>query len=188
LSVRAKIILILTTSLLLSPAMTGCKAPPPPRQSMSLIRLPGISEAKAFEVTCRVMREFDFKLEAFNADAGYVRSLPQERTMRGGTGRISDPLVQSPSQVRMIAEAYVRRAPDGAEVRLTVNRERRDTASYRAFPRAREQADNPQDTPIDMEAGSSPQQYETWTPIGRDREMEDSLRQALEERLLIEQH
>ena len=89
--------------------------------------------------------------------------------------------------MRLISEAYVRQAPGGAEIRLAVSRERRDTASYRAFPRDREQADNPQDTPIDMEAGSSPQQYETWTPIGRDREMESGLRRALEERLLGEQ-
>lgn len=184
---HAKTILILAAALLLAPMLTGCEAPPPPRQSMSLIHLPGINRAQAFEATCRVMREFDFKLEAVNADAGYVRSFPQERTVRGGTGRISDPLVQTPHQVRLISEAYVRPAPSGAEIRLAVSRERRDTASYRAFPRAREQADNPQDTPIDLEAGSSPQQYETWTPIGRDREMEDSLRQALEERLLVEQ-
>ncbi|UCG32114.1 MAG: hypothetical protein JSU68_10655 [Phycisphaerales bacterium] len=181
---HAKTIVIVAGTLLLAPILIGCEAPPPPRESMSLIRLPGISEAQAFEATCQVMREFDFRLEAVNADAGYVRSFPQERTVRGGTGRISDPLVQSPHQVRLISEAYIRQAPDGAEIRLAVSRERRDTARYRAFPRDREQADNPQDTPIDMEAGSSPRQYETWTPIGRDRDLENGLRQALEERLL----
>jgi hypothetical protein len=181
--VYTKTILIMAAVLLLVTMLAGCEAPPPAREAMSLIRLPGINKARAFEATCRVMREFDFRLETANADTGYVRSFPQERTVRGGTGRISDPLVQSPNLVRLIAEAYVHQAPGGAEIQLAVTRERRDTASYRAFQRDREQADNPQDTPIDMEEGSSPRQYETWTPIGRDREMENNVRLALEERV-----
>ena len=92
-SVHAKTVVTVAGALLLAPMLTGCEAPPPPRESMSLIRLPGISEAQAFEATCRVMREYDFRLEAVNADAGYVRSFPRERTVRGGTGRITDPLV-----------------------------------------------------------------------------------------------
>ena len=39
-------------------------------------------------------------------------------------------------------------------------------------------------SPIDMEGGTSAKQYETWTPIGRDRALENDIRRALEERLL----
>jgi hypothetical protein len=161
----------------------GCQAPPPPRRSMSLIRLPGVSRQQAFQTTQAVLGEFDFRLESIDPDAGFIRSFAREETVRGGTGRISDPIVRSPNRVRRIAEAYVRGGPDGAEVRLAVSRERLDTASYRAFAREHQEEDMPTETPIDREAGTSPGQYESWTPIGRDRALETSIRRALEERL-----
>jgi hypothetical protein len=64
-----------------------------------------------------------------------------------------------------------------------VVRERQDTTTRRAFMREREDVDFPSDTPIDHEAGTSPEQYESWTRIGRDRQLENSICRSLEERL-----
>jgi len=181
---NTRMTLIAAGALLGMMTQVGCEAPPPPRSSMCLIRLPGVNQRQAFETTQLVLREFDFRLESVDEEAGYLRSFPLEQTVRGGTGRISDPIVRSPNQIRRISEAYVRSGPDGSEVRLAVSRQRQDTASYRAFAREHQQEDMPTETPIDHEAGTSPSQYESWTPIGRDRELENSLRRALEERLL----
>ena len=175
--------LVILGALLGATMQVGCQAPPPPRRSMSLIRLPGVSRTQAFESVQLVLREFDFRLESVDADAGFLRSFPLEETVRGQTGRISDPVVQSPNRIRRICEAYVSGGPDRAEVRLAVSRERHDTASYRAFAREHQEQDMPTETPIDKDTGTSPQQYESWTPIGRDRDLEHSLRRALQERL-----
>jgi len=83
----------------------------------------------------------------------------------------------------VLPKAYVRATTDGAEVRLAVSRERLDTASYRAFAREHQQEDMPTETPIDLDTATTPEQYESWTPIGRDRELEVGIRRALEERL-----
>ena len=165
-------------------AASGCNAPAPPQAGMNLIWLEGVSEFEAFETTRSVLREFDFQIEADDVGAGYLRTFPTEQTIRGGTGRISEVIVQTPNRIRRVAEAYVSAKPGGAQVRLAVKRQRLDTTTHRAFDRERGADDIPSETAIDLDTGSTAEQYETWTPIGRDRALETSIRNALEERLL----
>ena len=178
-----KAILVTLSPLVVCLMLMGCDAPPPARPSMSIILLPDVSEERALAGTREVLREFKFSIETADPGAGYLRTSPIEQTIFGGTGRISDPFVRSPNRIRLIAEAYVRAREGGSEVRLAVSRERLDTATYRTYAREHRNEDMPTETPIDREAGTSPEQYESWTPIGRDRELEGNLRQALEERL-----
>ena len=168
----------LTASLLI-----GCEAPAPARPGMSVLILPGATRAEAIDATRAALQEFDFRVQTEDDEHGYLRSFPVEETIAGGTGRISDPLIQTPNQVRNVAEAYVEEADEGTMVRLAVVRERRDTATRRAFRREREDVDFPADTPIDQEGGTSPEQYESWTRIGRDRQMENNILHSVEEHL-----
>jgi len=60
--------------------------------------------------------------------------------------------------------------------------ERLDTAQQDVFARQREFADVPSETPIDMGAGMTTGQTETWTDLRRDRMMERQILQAIRER------
>ena len=175
--------LCMAVTLMMMLMAAGCQAPPPPRPGMSVLILPGATEADALQAAHDVLLEYNFRIETRDDQHGYLRSLPVEETVAGGTGRISDPLVRAPNQIRRVAEAYVEQNEEGATIRLAVVRERQDTTTRRAFMREREDVDFPSDTPIDQEAGTSPEQYESWTRIGRDRQLENSICRSLEERL-----
>ncbi len=161
----------------------GCEAPPPPRPAMSTMHLREVSPGAALATTRAVLEEYDFRIEMEDGQRGYLRTLPQAEVIEGGTNRISDPVLKGRNLVRRIAEAYVEEKGGEATVRLSVVRERLDTSARRAFIREREDRDFPQDTPIEQEAGSTTEQYESWTPLGRDRSLENSIRASIEERL-----
>lgn len=145
-------------------------------------RLGGVSRDEAFRAAREVFSQY-FPVESVDEDALRLRSRPVEiATGDGGASQVRE-VLGTRSRRRQVAEMQV--TPRGGDVVVScrVRTERLDTTQQRAFrPQAGD--DRPaNNAPFDAEAGATAHQRESWTPIGRDRQLERQVLDSVRERL-----
>jgi hypothetical protein len=147
-----------------------------------LARLPGADRQEAFAAAATALRSQGFRIAEADEDLGRIQTHPLESSARDGTDRLHEAAVKVPSRVRRIATVYIRQSEGAFIAHCRVQLQRLDTAQQDVFARQREFADVPSETPIDLGAGMTTGQTETWTDLRRDRMMERQILQAIRER------
>jgi len=100
-----------------------------------------------------------FRVISADSDSGIIRCEPAEFT-RGGL------------RMRRIAQLQLRRADQEVIAACQVRIQRHATAGARSWSEQRSAEDLPTATPIQEEAGLTPQQREYWADEGRDYQLE----------------
>lgn len=140
-------------------------------------RLPQVDPAEVRAAAERVFRS-DFRVDpALSSEDTWV-SRPAEVDHPRGE-RLRDVLSVTPSRHRQIAELRLIPDGDGVLLRCRIRTQRQDTAERTAF--ARETGDDrPANMPIERPETSSRRQEE-WTTVGRDRQGEQNILNAIQQ-------
>jgi hypothetical protein len=163
---------------LFSAALVGCETAAPTTRSYSLLRLPEVSRAEAFDAAVLAMSE-RFHIEEADREAGIIRSVPQE-SESDTAGRAGD-VVGMPRRVRTIATTHVSGNEQSSEVWCKVVVERSETSETLALSRELSADDAPTETPSQRDAAGTPEQNEVWRATGRDRRTERAVLAAIQE-------
>jgi hypothetical protein len=135
------------------------------------LRLPGTSKQAAFDAGVYAMRQW-FNLRSVSAERGLIEAIPAEYEQKGGTGRIRDAAIGYTNRMRRTGAMMVEDRGTGCVVKCRIGVQRLDTADHRVFRQNEQFGDLPTETPIDREAGVSPQQNRVWTDMPRDKSRE----------------
>jgi hypothetical protein len=160
----------------------GCAAPGAARPRGSVARYNGVSQEAVFDVAESALAEH-FQIDRREPATGTLTAAPKEsvereagatlRQVRGGRERL-----------RRTAEVRVDSAGGGTVlVTAAVQIQRLETEARRTFAREFATRDTPTETPIDLEAGATPEQTATWTTRGRDEALERAILRAIDEKL-----
>lgn len=136
---------------------------------------------EAFDAGVHAMRQW-FRLEDVSPGDGVVRSTLAEYDQKGGTGRIRDAAIGYRNRMRHRATLIVTGQGAGSVAKCMVSVERLDTADHRVFRDQERFQDYPTETPIDRDAGISASQDQVWTPMPRDRKLEQEILEVLRNR------
>lgn len=176
-------------SVLLVGLLAGCLDPggagSPNVSRWSALSLPDAPRAAAFDAGVHAMRQWFTVAEASPAK-GLIRGASKEYEQEGGTGRFRDAAVGYRNHLRRSATLLIRERSSGCVASCEVRVQRLDTADHRLFHQNRQFSDVPSDTPIDRDAGISPQQAQVWTDLPRDRKLERQILDVLRRRVLGE--
>ncbi|HEY3242929.1 MAG TPA: hypothetical protein VGM03_06205 [Phycisphaerae bacterium] len=168
-------------------AAAGCASPGVSRRAAargSVARYEGVAQEAVFAAAEAALGEH-FRIERSDPASGTLVAAPKESTehetapslrqVRGGRERL-----------RRMAEVHVERAGGGSVlVSAVVLIQKLDTEARRTFSREFATRDTPTETPIDQEAGATPEQLETWTDRGRDEALERAILRAIDEKLQV---
>jgi hypothetical protein len=146
------------------------------------VRLPNTSSEAAFDAGVYAMQQW-FRVTETDPQRGVIQSAPSEYEQKGGTGRIRDAAIGFRNRMRRIGAIVVQEVGDGCIVKCKVAVQRLDTADHRAFRSNQQFGDVPNETPIQQEAGVSPQQEQVWTDMPRDRALERQVLDVVQNRL-----
>ena len=124
-----------------------------------------------------------FRVTETDPQRGVIQSAPSEYEQKGGTGRIRDAAIGFRNRMRRIGAIVVQEVGEGCIVKCKVAVQRLDTADHRAFRSNQQFGDVPNETPIQQEAGVSPQQEQVWTDMPRDRALERQVLDVVQNRL-----
>lgn len=150
-------------------------------EGWSQAMLPNVPRDEAFDAGVHALRQW-FRLEEVSATDGVVRSAITEFDQKGGTGRIRDAAIGYSNRMRHRATLIVTGQGTGSVAKCMVSVERLDTADHRVFRDQERFQDYPTETPIDRDAGISSSQDQVWTPMPRDRKLEQEILGVLRNR------
>ncbi len=150
-------------------------------RSWAQTRLPNTPPDVAFDSATHAMGQW-FRVAEADRATGLIHAEPEEYEQEGGTGRIRDAAIGYRNRMRRLATLLVQEAGSGSIVRCRVSVQRLDTADHRVFQQNDEFGDVPNDTPIEREAGVSPQQDRVWTEMPRDRALERQILNLIRDR------
>ena len=150
-------------------------------EGWSQATLPNVPRAEAFDAGVHAMRQW-FRLEDISPGDGLVRSAVTEFDQKGGTGRIRDTAIGYRNRMRHQATLIIAAQGTGSVAKCMVSVERLDTADHRVFRDNDRFQDYPTETPIDRDAGISSSQDQVWTPMPRDRKLEQEILEVLRNR------
>lgn len=146
------------------------------------VRLPNVSPDAAYEAGVYAMQQW-FRLTEMDPQRGVIQSAPSEYEQKGGTGRFRDAAIGYNNRMRRIGALVVQEVGEGCIVKCKVAVQRLDTADHRVFRSNTQFSDVPNETPIQQEAGVSPQQEQVWTDMPRDRGLERQVLDVVQNRL-----
>ncbi|MBN1490338.1 MAG: hypothetical protein JXA69_10500 [Phycisphaerae bacterium] len=148
-------------------------------------RIGNVAYDDTFDAAERVFRSF-FSTERADRGEGILVARPIEVDKRGEPVGVRDTMTMTPSRRRRVAELRLSRSGSDVLAMCQVKLQRLDTSERRAF-RPQIGDDRPSEShPFEAEAGASPSQRELWTDLGRDRELERQVLNALRDRLVRE--
>ncbi|HKQ48392.1 MAG TPA: hypothetical protein VJZ71_10015 [Phycisphaerae bacterium] len=150
-------------------------------EGWSQAALPNVPRDEAFDAGVHALRQW-FRLEDISPQDGVVRSAVTEYDQKGGTGRIRDTAIGYRNRMRHQATLLVATQGTGSVAKCMVSVERLDTADHRVFRDQERFQDYPSETPIDRDAGISASQDQVWTPMPRDRKLEQDILEVLRNR------
>ena len=150
-------------------------------EGWSQAMLPNVPRDEAFDAGVHALRQW-FRLEDISPGDGVVRSAVTEYDQKGGTGRIRDTAIGYRNRMRHQATLIVTAQGTGSVAKCMVSVERLDTADHRVFRDNERFQDYPSETPIDRDAGISAGQDQVWTPMPRDRSLEQEILGVLRNR------
>ena len=152
----------------------------------SQARLPGVSRDAAFEVGLYAMGQW-FRIAKSSPESNVVYSVVEEYDQRGGTGRLSEVIIEQKHRMRHTAMLKVEQEGNVCLVKCRVRVQRLDTASHRAFQQNRQFDDLPNKTPIDRGVGASQTQNQVWTDVRPDRQLERQILEVTRKRAMGEE-
>lgn len=129
----------------------------------------------------RAFRQY-FRVDRQASSAHEWFSHPTESSKPRQSERVRDWLSASPNRHRLLAGLRIIQEGKHVLVQCRVRIERLDTAERAAFASERGD-DRPTDTPIDRAGASSADVREEWVRIGRDRQTEYLILEAIQEQL-----
>ena len=135
--------------------------PDRPGGSFRVQRLGPCDYQEAFAAAVSAVSE-QFRVVSANADSGIITCEPDEFTRAG-------------ARMRRTARLQLRRQKDQVIAACRVQVERHATAGARSWSRHRSADDLPTATPIQEDAGLSPEQEEYWATEGRDYRLERAI-------------
>lgn len=151
-------------------------------QGWSQITLPNVAADEAYAAGRYAVSQW-FRVVEDDPSRGTLASAYEEGTQRGGTGRIRDAAVNYPNRVRRRAMMTVEPRGTGCVIKCRVAVQRLDTADHRMFRQNNQFGDVPNETPIDRDAGITPQQDQVWTDIPRDTSREKEILAIVRDRV-----
>ncbi len=164
--------------------LSGCLEPEANTVSFQRQRLADVSYQVAFDAAAQALGE-RFHVSHRDAATGVIRGesrrTADDRDPEPADVRPLSAPLGVPRRFRRVAELRVRRDGDGIEFscRIRVQENRADTV--RMLRREHGVYDQPYDTPIDRDAGTTEAQNTVWRNRRRDREMERSVLSAVRE-------
>jgi hypothetical protein len=144
--------------------------------------LPNVPRDRAFDAGVHALRQW-FRVEEVSRADGVARTALSEYDQMGGTGRIRDTAIGFRNRMRHQATLTVTPQGPGSVVKCMVNVERLDTADHRVFRDQQQFQDYPTETPIDRDAAISTSQDQVWTPMPRDRKLEQEILDVVRNRV-----
>ncbi len=180
-----KLASLLLYGTLVSGTIVGCEAPGPTAtagsQNAARQRFFGQPSADVFAAAEEAVAEH-FRIERSDPAAGIIVAEPKEgpdaeagatlRKVRGAEER-----------VRRAAEVRVENAGSSAVVYCRVAVQRLETSQRQTFARDYAARDIPNETPVDREGATTPEQNAVWSTTRRDRALESAILRAIDEKL-----
>ncbi len=163
---------------------TGCTVEGPGAEisGWSRVRVADASQEAVHDAGRYALRQW-FRIASDGPEQNAIATYPLERDETGMSGRIGGEALGRRSRIRRTATMRFQTRGDQIVAECHVRRERLDTAGVRAMSSHTRFDEAPTRTPIESEAGVTPEQAQVWTDLGRDRAMERRILDVMRARL-----
>ncbi|MCC7292719.1 MAG: hypothetical protein IT449_11730 [Phycisphaerales bacterium] len=157
--------------------LVGCETGGSSGLHFGVRHLPRADRVSVFQAAREALSGMGFSVDRADPEAGVLTTFPARPERLEESARAD--LFGASGTTRRVATVRIETSPDQVSVYCKVEIQEPTTEAHRMRAAASEGSDLPTDTPIDRDAATTEEQNTVWQTVGRDREMERSLLDAI---------
>ena len=164
--------------LAMTACLAGCASPQISHLRFGSKRVPAMTRSAAFVAAQQVLVELGYRLSRVDAESGTIATEPTF-PLRAALAPDTRSRLSSTRRERRFVELRIVDGAPGASLHCRVAIEQLTTEAHRMFRHESVGADIPNQTAIDLDAASTPEQAAVWKIVRRDRSAERQILNAV---------
>jgi hypothetical protein len=157
--------------------LVGCQNGGPSTTHFGVIRLTAADRIEVFQVSRDALLGLGFEVATADLDRGRIESLPAEENQLEFAARSR--AFESGRRQRRVASVRIESRDGEISVFCRVEIQEPSTEAHRFRASVNSSLDRPGETPIERDAATTPEQNTVWRAVGRDRDLERSILDAV---------